>query len=364
MSRHAVPVAAGPRSYDILIGENLLDELGDLLDAACPASRYAVITDETVGGLYGERVRDAVDRYRPCDVVMFPPGEWNKTREQWSALTDALLHLGLGRDGAILALGGGVAGDLAGFVAATYLRGIPYVQLPTTLLAMIDSSIGGKTGVDTGHGKNLVGAFHQPRLVVADVTTAATLPPVHVNAGLAEALKHGAIADAEYFGALRAERAALQARDPAALVAAVRRSVEIKAAVVEADERETGRRAILNFGHTIAHALEAASGYELLHGEAVAIGMVLEAELGRRLGVTAADAAEAVATAVREFSLPDSLPTDRVDDLIEVMSRDKKRRSGPVRFALLERLGQPARTNTEDWTIEVPASHIREVLDA
>ena len=229
---------------------------------------------------------------------------------------------------------------------------------------MIDSSIGGKTGVDTGHGKNLVGAFHQPRAVVADVATAATLPLVHVNAGLAEALKHGAIADADYFGELQRRRAALQERDPEAVADAVRRSVEIKAAIVAADEREAGQRAILNFGHTVAHAVEAVTRYETLHGEAVAIGMVLEAELGRRLGVTSKEAATALGTAVREFSLPDTLPTDRIDDLIDAMRQDKKRRSGPVRFALIEQLGKPARTKSETWTTEVPETLIREVLGA
>jgi 3-dehydroquinate synthase len=215
--------------------------------------------------------------------VTFPAGEWNKTRETWSALTDQLLAAGIGRDGAVVAVGGGVVGDVAGFVAATVLRGIPYVQVPTTLLAMIDSSIGGKTGVDTVHGKNLVGAFHQPRAVIADVNTLTTLPPVHRSAGMAEALKHGFIADAIYLESLVRDRDRILDAEPGALLETVRRSVEIKAAVVADDERELGRRAILNFGHTVGHAIETVCGYEILHGEAVAMGMIVEAELGKHL---------------------------------------------------------------------------------
>lgn len=345
-----------------MIGAGTLARLGSLVTEACPAAHYVCITDETVARPYGGQVHDAVRAHRPCDLVTFPPGEWNKTREQWAALTDRLLDIGLGRDAAVLALGGGVVGDLAGFVAATYLRSVPYVQLPTTLLAMIDSSIGGKTGVDTGHGKNLVGAFHQPRLVVADVQTLATLPPVHVAAGMAEALKHGAIADAGYFDDLAAQREAIFARDADTLIDVVRRSVEIKAAVVAEDERDRGRRAILNFGHTVAHAIESVTRYETLHGEAVAAGLVLEAELGRRLGVTDPAAVERLEATVEAFQLPTGLPTDRVDDLIDAMRHDKKRRDGSVRFALIERIGQPARTDAEHWTVEVPESMIREIL--
>lgn len=347
-----------------MIGEGLLDDLAPRLAQACPAERYAVIADDAVAARYGARVRDAVARVRPCALVTFPAGEWNKTREHWAGVTDRLLALGLGRDAAVLALGGGVTGDLAGFVAATYLRGIPCVQLPTSVLAMVDSAVGGKTGVDTPAGKNLVGAFHQPRLVVADVGTLRTLPAVHVAAGLAEALKHGAIADAGYFDALLAARARLLAGEPAALLAAVHRSVEIKAGVVAEDEREAGRRAILNFGHTIAHAIEAVTRFEMLHGEAVAAGLVAEAEIGRRLGITSPDAAEAVRAAVESFRLPVAPPAGRADALLEAMQQDKKRRGGTVRFALIERVGQPHRTDAENWTVDVPESLVREALDA
>ena len=268
-------------SYDIRIGRGLLAELPALLSSAAPATRYAVVTDSTVEQRCG---RDLAGRLAAAglavDLVSFPAGEWNKTRDTWAALSDRLLAARLGRDSAVVALGGGVVGDVAGFVAATYLRGIPWVQVPTTLLAMIDSSIGGKTGVDVPLGKNLLGAFHQPRLVVADLEVLGTLPAPQLAAGMAEAIKHGVIADAEYFELLEREQPAIAVKDLAVLERVVSRSVEIKAGVVSADEREAGRRAVLNFGHTIGHAIEATSGYAVLHGEAVAIGMALEARLG------------------------------------------------------------------------------------
>src|SRR5213594_3739534 len=251
-------------SYDIVIGRGLLADLPAFVKAACPASRYVVITDSHVAKLYGKQVMARFhDAKLQVELLEFPSGEWNKTRETWALLSDRMLAAQIGRDSAVVALGGGVVGDLAGFVAATYLRGIPCVQVPTTLLAMIDSSIGGKTGVDVPAGKNLLGAFHQPRLV----------------AGMAEAVKHGVIADRQYFDVLEQEHAAVTTRDVGALERVVRRSVEIKAEVVAADEREAGRRAILNFGHTVAHAIEATTKFATLHGEAVAIGMAYETRL-------------------------------------------------------------------------------------
>ena len=211
-----------------------------------------------------------------------PAGRASKTREQWARLTDALLEQGFGRDSGIVALGGGVAGDLAGFVAATYMRGLPYVQVPTTLLAMLDASVGGKTGVDTPQGKNLIGAFHPPAAVIADPLVLGTLPERDFRGGMAEAVKHGLIADAAYFAWMERNADALLRRDQAALTRLVRRSVEIKAEVVSGDEREAGRRAILNAGHTVAHALEHATAYALPHGEAVALGLVAECALAER----------------------------------------------------------------------------------
>src|SRR5881398_3979296 len=266
------PVAlAEPRdaAYDIVIGRGLLADLPAFVKTACPASRYVVITDSHVAKLYGKQVMARFhDAKLQVELLEFPAGEWNKTRETWARLSDRMLAAQIGRDSAVIALGCGVVGDVAGFVAATYLRGIPCVQVPTTLLAMIDSSIGGKTGVDVPAGKNLLGAFHQPRLVVADLDVLRTLPAPQLAAGIAEAVKHGAIADADYFAFLEREHDAVTTKQPDALERLVRRSVEIKAGVVAADERETGRRAILNFGHTVAHAVEATVKFAVLHGEA------------------------------------------------------------------------------------------------
>jgi 3-dehydroquinate synthase len=295
--------------------------------------------------------------------LTFPNGERHKTRKTWSTLTDQMLEAGVGRDGAVLAVGGGVVGDVAGFVAATYLRGIPYVQIPTTLLSMIDSSIGGKTGLDTRAGKNLVGAFHQPKLVVADVRTLETLPHEEFTAGMAEAIKHGAIADSAYLSRTDAQHPQIIARDPDAIVALVKRSVEIKAAVVSQDEREAAKRAVLNFGHTVGHAVEVTSGYRLLHGQAVAIGMAVETELGARLGVTDTGAGGDLRATLERFGLPVAVPRDSpAEPLLEAMHRDKKARDGEIRFTLLARLGETARTGDGDWTHAVADSVIHSAL--
>jgi len=351
-------------SYDILIGRGLLGDLPALLSRACPAARYAVIADSHVAELYGERLVGTLhDGTLRADLFTFPAGEWNKSRDAWAGLTDRLIAAGVGRDAAIVALGGGVTGDLAGFLAATYLRGVPYVQIPTTLLAMIDSSIGGKTGVDLPAGKNLVGAFHQPRLVVADLDVLATLPAVQVAAGMAEAVKHGVIADAEYFSFLDGAHEAVAAKDQAALERVVARSVEIKAAVVARDEREAGLRAVLNFGHTLAHAIETVVKYEVAHGEAVAIGMVHEARLAEALGIAASGTAERVRHALERYQLPLELPdTARVDDLIAAMHHDKKARGGEVRFALPERVGTMHGDARTGWTTPVPEQALRGML--
>jgi len=353
-------------SYDIRIGRGLLVELPALLRAVAPAARYAVISDSHVAKLYGEAL---VARCRAAalhaDLLTFPAGEWNKTRETWAGLSDRMLAAGIGRDGAVVALGGGVVGDVAGFVAATYLRGIPCIQVPTTLLAMIDSSIGGKTGVDVPQGKNLLGAFHQPRLVVADLEALGTLPSPQLSAGMAEAIKHGVIADADYLTMLEREHAAVTARDAATLERVVARSVEIKASIVSADEREAGRRAVLNFGHTIGHAIEATSGYSVLHGEAVAIGMVLEARLAERVGVAERGTAARIAQLLERYGLPLEPPeSGRVEDMLAAMQRDKKARDGAVRFAFPRRVGEMYGDAKRGWTIAVNEEVLREVLSA
>jgi 3-dehydroquinate synthase len=351
-------------SYDIVIGRGALGVVPALLAKHCPAAAYAVISDSHVAKLYGENLcRQLSAVSRQTELFTFPAGEWNKTRETWASLSDRMLVAHFGRDCAVVALGGGVVGDVAGFVAATYLRGVPHVQLPTSLLAMIDSSIGGKTGVDVPAGKNLLGAFHQPRLVLADLDLLASLPPVQLSAGLAEAVKHGVIADAEYFGFLERDYVAILKKDGAALEHVVRRSVEIKAEVVAEDEREAGRRAILNFGHTVGHAIEATSKFEVLHGEAVAIGMVYEARLGESLGVTAKGTAERIVRLLEQFRLPVERPHGAtVDQLIEVMRSDKKARGGEIRFAVPKGIGVMHEDKKGGWTVAVEDQRIQDAL--
>lgn len=351
-------------SYDILIGPGLLAELPALLKRHCPAAAYAVISDSHVAKLYGDAVVAQVsDIGGRAELFTFPAGEWNKTRETWASLSDRMLAAHFGRDCAVIALGGGVVGDVAGFLAATYLRGVPHVQVPTSLLAMIDSSIGGKTGVDVPAGKNLLGAFHQPRLVAADLSLLGSLPPVQLSAGLAEAVKHGVIADAEYFTFLERDYAAILAKHGAALERVVRRSLEIKAAVVAEDEREAGRRAILNFGHTIGHAIEATAKYEALHGEAVAIGMVYEARLAETLGVAEAGTAERITRLLERFRLPlERAHGAGAAELIEAMRGDKKVRGGEIRFALPARIGAMHGDARHGWTVAVAEERIAKVL--
>ncbi|MDE3127949.1 MAG: 3-dehydroquinate synthase, partial [Gemmatimonadota bacterium] len=280
-----------------------------------------------------------------ADVFTIPAGERYKTRETWGAVTDQMLDAGLGRDAAVIALGGGVVGDLAGFVAATFMRGIPLVQVPTTLLAMLDASIGGKTAVDTPAGKNLVGAFHQPAAVIADPAVLATLPIAQYRAGITEALKHGVIAEAAHFEAVAATAAAMGRRRPdeRAISAIIARSVEIKSAVVYGDYRESGRRKTLNFGHTIGHAIEHLSGYSLLHGEAVAIGMCLEATIAERLGVAAPGTADRIRNACAAAELPTERPRDLAPEaILRATQGDKKGRAGRAEYALPAAIGTMA----------------------
>jgi len=362
----SIPVrAGGARSdYRVHVGRGSLDELGSRLSETVAAHRYAVIADENVAGLYGERVLDGLARAGlRADLRAFPAGEERKTRTTWRRLTDQLLELGLGRDGAVVALGGGVTGDLAGFVAATFMRGIPVVQVPTSLVAMIDASVGGKTGVDVAAGKNLVGAFHPPRFVLADPDVVRTLPVEERAQGLAEAVKHGAILDRAYLEFLARDAGALTGAEPGAVEEAVIRSVELKAGVVSDDEREAGKREILNFGHTLGHAAEAALGYAWPHGSAVSAGMVLEARLGEALGVTEPGTSELLEDVLERFGLPVALPPElEPDEVLAFCGSDKKVREGRPRFVLLEEPGRVARE--EAWSREVPEAPLRGVLEA
>jgi len=349
-----------------VVGRGLLAELPRTLVERCPARPYAVISDSRVAELYGSRVLGLMrDAGLEARLFQFPNGEWNKTRETWAELTDAMLKARVGRDGAVVALGGGVTGDLAGFVAATFLRGVPYVQVPTTLLAMIDASVGGKTGVDVPAGKNLVGAFHQPSFVLADIETLATLPKPHLSAGMAEALKHAVITDAAYLDALLADAALIRGKDLAALERVVTRSVTIKSDVVAADPLETGRRQVLNFGHTVGHAVEARSGYAMLHGEAVAVGMAVEASLAESLGIAERGLAAAVRAALGRFGLPIRVPDElAAEDLLEAMQSDKKVRARAVRFSLPTRLGQMLQRADGAWTVDVEPQEILQAVAA
>ena len=330
---------------------------------AAPSGRCALISDETVGALWAPRVAASLAE-EGIDVVAasFPPGEANKTRETWAALTDVLLSAGLGRDCCVVSLGGGVVGDVAGFVAATFLRGVPFIQVPTTTLAMIDASVGGKTGVDHPSGKNLVGAFHAPSTVLADPAFLDTLDTGLRAEGFAEAVKHGVILDAPYAEWLAARAPSLLAAGGSDVERAVFRSVEIKANVVSGDEFEAGRRQILNFGHTVGHALELDSGYSLPHGHAVAVGMVAEARIGEALGVTAPGTADEVRALVRAFGLPDGHPgLRRARHMAALMARDKKTRSGVVHIVRLAEVGRVG-TGSETTT-PVPASELVRIME-
>ena len=348
-------------SYPVYVEPGLLARLSDLVERHLPRRRVALLADDSVYRLLREgRLGDA--RWEGA-ALTFPAGERSKTRETWSRLTDQLLGMGFGRDSAIVALGGGVAGDLAGFVAATYMRGIPCLQVPTTLLAMLDASVGGKTGVDTPGGKNLIGAFHPPVAVLADPLVLATLPDREYRAGLAEAVKHGLIADREYFAWMEGSADELVARDPGALQQLVRRSVEIKAEVVGEDEREAGRRAILNAGHTVAHALEQATEYRLPHGEAVALGLVAEAALATALGLATPEPSARLAALLQRLGLPTRVgETVGQERILAAMASDKKNRAGGIRFALPRAVGTMG--EGPEWTTEAGEPAIRAALRA
>jgi len=351
--------------YPILVADDALGHVAELAQEFAPAHRFAVITDSNVGPLYGRRALAGFPA-GTAELFVIPAGESHKTRETWARLTDDLLSRGFGRDTTVIALGGGVVGDLAGFVAATFMRGIPVVQVPTTLLAMIDASVGGKTGVDTPAGKNLVGAFHPPSVVVVDPQAIATLSLRHLRAGFAEAIKYGAIADSDYFDTVTRELPVLLAsgggRVSDSFSRLVVRSIEIKADVVLRDERERGLRKVLNFGHTIGHAIEALSGYEFAHGEAVAIGMALESDLAERSGIAEAGTADRIRHSLGVAGLPANRPVGISGDrIVEAMRADKKARGGEVEYALPSRIGAMAGSSS-GWAVAVADDIVREVL--
>jgi len=331
-------IELGERSYPILVGAGLLDDPG-LLGESVAARDVLVVTNTTVAPLYLARLERSLAGKRVASVVL-PDGERHKTLETLGQVFDALVARRMNRDACVAALGGGVVGDMAGFAAACYQRGVDYVQVPTTLLAQVDSSVGGKTGVNHPGGKNLIGAFHQPRAVVADTNTLATLPPRELRAGLAEVIKYGLIADAGFLEWIETNLEALLRLDGAALTHAIRRSCRIKAEIVAEDEREHGRRALLNLGHTFGHAIETATGYgEWLHGEAVGAGMLMAADLSCRLGWIETADVERVRELLERAELPVAAPPIGAGRALELMGMDKKVLAGRIRLVLLRKVG-------------------------
>jgi 3-dehydroquinate synthase len=334
-------VGLGERSYPILIGEGILSKVSTELLAISFPKKIAVITNPVVRPLYADIVLDSLSAagFSPF-IIEIPDGEEFKTLVTVSTVYDALMCAGFDRGCGLLALGGGVVGDLAGFVAATFLRGIPFVQIPTTLLAQVDSSVGGKTGVNHPLGKNLIGAFYQPRLVLIDVTTLTTLSPRDYQAGFAEVVKYGVIRDQPFFAELVQNAEKLCDLDPAALVQTIKRSCQIKADIVERDEREDGLRAILNYGHTFGHAIENLAGYgEFRHGEAVSIGMVVAAQISTNLSLCTLREVDDIRKLLLAFKLPVIAPQYPGDKLLEAIGRDKKVNSGLLRMILNRGIG-------------------------
>jgi 3-dehydroquinate synthase len=339
----SLSVVLGSRTYPIHIGAGLLAR-AELYRPCLAGGGAAIVTSETVAPLYLATVMQALaGAGAPAIEIVIEDGEQAKRWENVERICDALLAARIGRDGLIVALGGGVVGDLAGFAAAVYQRGIDFVQVPTTLLAQVDSSVGGKTAINHPRGKNMIGAFHQPRAVIADVAALDSLPERELRAGLAEVIKHGLALDEPFTRWLEANMEKLLARDGAALTHAVKRSCELKAAIVAADERESGVRALLNFGHTFGHAIESGAGYGAwLHGEAVAAGMVMASELSMRLGHLQKGDVERVRDLIRRAGLPVAGPALAPERMLELMAVDKKAAKGRVRFIVLEAIGRAA----------------------
>lgn len=347
-----VKVALGERSYDISLGAGILDTLGSLCRDLELSGTAAVVSNTTVAPLYYDRVRASLEAagYRVI-LIALPDGEGFKNSATLNLIYDGLVDASLDRGSFIVALGGGVIGDMAGFAAASYLRGIPFVQVPTTLLSQVDSSVGGKTGINHPKGKNLIGAFYQPRVVLIDVATLDSLPEREYLSGLGEIVKYGAVLDPGFFDFLEQNSELLLARDKDALIQAVARSCAIKARVVEADEREGGVRAVLNFGHTLGHAVETLTGYtRYLHGEAVAIGMVQAARVSLSLGFCSLADCERIDALLQRFGLPRELPAFPVHAYAEALSHDKKVRDRGLLFICNRGIGDYKMERINDLT--------------
>ena len=353
-------VGLGERSYPIIIREELLGEIGTDLQNRAIAKRYGVIADEYVASLFGDTILDSLGAEDiACELITFPRGEESKNLDTIARLASSLAQRGFDRQDGLLALGGGVTGDITGFLAASYMRGIPFVQVPTTLLAQVDSSVGGKTGVDIPEGKNLVGAFYQPRCVYIDSRVLSTLPESELLNGLAEVIKYGVIYDRTFFEFLETKRQNILSLELPVIEEMIATCCAIKADVVQKDERESDLRRILNYGHTLGHAIEAASGYSLAHGSAVAIGMVAAAELAVLKGILAADERERIEKLIRDFGLPVDIPSelDRTE-IIGYLKTDKKTVGGRVFFVLPTKIGEVTITDAVD------ENHIQRVLNS
>ncbi len=360
-----VTIALGERSYDIIIGAGLLDD-AQSWHGLPTSDRALIVSNTTVAPLYAERLAARLaPLHRQVLHVTLPDGEQYKDWATLNLIFDALLGAACDRKTVLYALGGGVVGDMTGFAAACYMRGVPFVQVPTTLLAQVDSSVGGKTAVNHPLGKNMIGAFYQPLRVVCDLDVLDTLPPRELSAGLAEVIKYGPIADLDFLAWLEAHLDALLRRERAALAHAIRRSCEIKAAVVGQDERESGLRAILNFGHTFGHAIEAGQGYGAwLHGEAVGCGMVLAAELSVRLGLADAALVPRLKCLVQRAGLPTRAPAMPVDRWLALMRVDKKAEAGAIRFVVIDERGGGAGRGARAVVRPAPDALVGEVVAA
>jgi len=351
-------VALGERAYPIHIGSGLLDQ-PKLILPHLKTPQVTIVTNTTVGPLYLDRVQKALVAAGVKTVpIVLPDGEAYKNSESLNHIYDVLLQNRMERKSTMIALGGGVIGDLTGFAAATYLRGVPFIQIPTTLLAQVDSSVGGKTGINHPLGKNMIGAFYQPQVVLADTDTLNTLPDRELSAGIAEIIKYGLISDLPFFEWLETNMDQLLARDPQALTYAILRSCQNKAEVVAADERESGRRALLNLGHTFGHAIEAGMGYGVwLHGEAVGTGMLMAAVLSEKLGWINAQAVMRIRALIVKARLPDIAPNLGADKYLDLMGLDKKVEAGKLRFVLLKAIGNAV-------VSEAPAAPLLSTLEA
>lgn len=349
-----VRVELGDRSYPIEIGNGILGDLGHRLKDLDLSKKVSIITNPTVSNLYGKPVMEGLKKsnFEPA-ITEIPDGEEYKTLLWISHLYDELLSYRLERRSPVIALGGGVIGDMAGFVAATYMRGIPYIQVPTTLLSQVDSSVGGKTGVNHILGKNMIGLFYQPSLVWIDLKTLSTLPDRELKAGLAEVIKYGVISDSDLFEYLEKNIEKILSLDETSLTHIIKRSCEIKADVVSRDEREAGLRSILNFGHTIGHAIETLTNYTLYkHGEAIAIGMLYEARIAHRMGLCNKEVVERLNGLIKRAGLPSKLPEIALDKIIEAMQIDKKVKDGGLRIVLPESIGQVTLQHLDDVIIK------------